>query len=234
MKKYVSRDMLELQSIYYCAGSILLSIGSIVFNELDPLRYLGAKSIMEPRLFVEKEMVDFWIVVLCAVFVVPLCILVIQMNTRKDRDIIRSITIAYFGMSISNFIVNSLKYLVGKERPDYLSRIKKYNVGRRYLEARRSFPSGHSAVAVSCAIFIAYEASSAMKRSKNHPVKRVILMVFGVVLPIILAVFVAVSRIIDGRHDIIDVTGGCGISLVSCGLVIKYCRREKMHSKDKI
>lgn len=112
----------------------------------------------------------------------------------------------YFsGILLVYFILNVLKVLVGKPRPSFYHSINcedNFNNCNMYMKDRmnfdrwiRSFPSGHSALSMYPAVFIAFDV---MKTSKWW---------IGPVL-CLLGMLIGATRTWDHRHDWQDVTAG--------------------------
>ncbi|KAI5190323.1 diacylglycerol diphosphate phosphatase / phosphatidate phosphatase [Nematocida sp. AWRm77] len=201
----------------------------LVFSILPPLSLISISSTMPGREYVEKDYVNYRILVFLVVVSIPLVLYAIRKPLRKT-SIVEETCEAYLGLSLGNLLVNILKFIVGKERPDYDSRIQQCPDGQKYLEGRRSFPSGHSSLAVGTAVFIAYYGLCASKNIKNGAKKGLFL--FGtVIVPAILAGLVCISRIADNRHDIVDVFAGAFIgTAVSMGTILYYrSSREYPH-----
>lgn len=209
--------------IYISVAIAALGVGGTIFSILPPLTYFNLESLTPGQSFQPHETVDFWAIVCVAVFVVPCIVYIIRKASEKKEILIDGTLECYFGMITSNFIVNFLKYVVGKKRPDYNSRIEIYKYGRRFLDGRRSFPSGHSACAVACAFFIVTASLEGLKKSKASTEKAIIIY-SGVILPIIGAGIVCGSRILDNRHDIIDVLSGMIIAVTACSAVKKIIK----------
>ncbi|KAK4531116.1 hypothetical protein CCYA_CCYA07G1973 [Cyanidiococcus yangmingshanensis] len=118
-----------------------------------------------------------------------------------------------------------LKLLVGRPRPYFALVCERYLDGHemktcagdvwQVREARKAFPSGHAALAFSAVTHWQYRwLQAGLARSMlacfrgTHTLRLTLLL-----LPWVLAMLIAVSRVIDHHHDVVDITAG---ALVGC------------------
>lgn len=107
---------------------------------------------------------------------------------------------------------------MGKLRPDFLSRCDfdpitlkcKSSNERLILEGRRSFPSGHASTTFGGMVFVTLFLAGQFQtfNGSSHIYKLIILL-----LPILTAILVSISRIVDHRHHWEDVFCGGLIGL---------------------
>ena len=105
-------------------------------------------------------------------------------------------------------LTNFLKILVGRPRPDFLSRCfpsKEINLNAECTgnpnvvrEGRKSFPSGHSSMAFASLGFLAFYLAGKVHLfgERKSPAWKLIIFL----LPLMLATTIALSRISDNRH----------------------------------
>ncbi|KAL0241091.1 hypothetical protein GEMRC1_006326 [Eukaryota sp. GEM-RC1] len=148
-------------------------------------------------------------------------VIVFYMSFRKQQLLPRissgCIAVA-FSYSLNLFVVHFFKALVGRLRPDFLSRCALVDgectgVALLIREGRLSFPSGHTGTAFHFASFLCFIVDSSFGLNyKNSFVPPNIIaflpLVFG-------ASFVGVSRITDYRHHVSDVVVGGLIGIIT-------------------
>lgn len=141
------------------------------------------------------------------------------------------------GLTIAT--TNILKLLVGRPRPHFAAVCVSYIVGSEtqcsgnahaVREARKSFPSGHSSLAFSAALYTsAYLAQCVSLGKPARHQRRISHMqspsawkLLLVLLPLLLASFVAVSRTRDFHHNYDDVLAGSVIGSSISALVVYH------------
>lgn len=149
-----------------------------------------------------------------------------------------------FGLLTNASLTTLAKILIGRLRPNFLSmcgpKLDPYAVlcdrlGKKYLipgvdfecasnfreldESRRSFPSGHSSSTFYTMIFlILYANKFWTKRELGLLVQLFQVVCFG------LAVFVALSRILDNMHHVTDVLAGSVLGILVAIFTFYYLR----------
>ena len=139
------------------------------------------------------------------------------------------------GLALTLGVMELLKVGVGRLRPDFLDRARRYHCGNGsgagfdcdgvtplpadkadwlMSDGRKSFPSGHSATAAYLATYLSLSVGGrwvwgehATARSRVGGILAQVLLVSG-------AAFVASSRVTDGRHHLGDVLTGASIGAV--------------------
>lgn len=127
-------------------------------------------------------------------------------------------------------LTGGLKLAVGRPRPFFRALCVAYEAGSHtacvgdgraetaaaILEARKSFPSGHSSLSFAAFIYLAlYMARRLDVRRPGTPFKTLKYLILGI--PLCLAAFVAVSRIVDNHHNFDDVVAG---SCLGAGIAV--------------
>jgi len=107
--------------------------------------------------------------------------------------------------AVTNFAVTCIKLATGRPRPNYGSSAPQGTLGSN--DSRSSFPSGHAALAFSSMVFVSLYIAGKLKIFKNHD-GSVVAKACLVLLPIAIAILIAVSRVIDYHHDFSDIQAG--------------------------
>lgn len=126
---------------------------------------------------------------------------------------------------ITMFFTNVFKLMIGRPRPYFVAACKSYIQGSFtectgdvmvVKDARRSFPSGHSSLSFSAAVFFSlsiWGPFSPLNTSVIHKMPRL----FVLMTPLFIASLIAASRLVDFHHHYSDVIAG------SClGALIAY------------
>lgn len=114
----------------------------------------------------------------------------------------------------------ALKLAVGRPRPFFQTLCKAYVPGtlkcvgdgtaetaKKIIDARKSFPSGHSSISFTCFIYLALYMALRLKVHKpGTSLKTLKYLLLSI--PVGIAAFVAVSRILDNHHNFDDVVAG--------------------------
>ncbi|XP_071494825.1 phospholipid phosphatase 5-like [Diadema antillarum] len=158
---------------------------------------------------------------------VPLCTILVFSIFRKDHiDFVQAVLACSLAELLNSVLTNSIKLVIGRPRPDFFTRCFPDGVMTANLvctgdpatvkEGRKSFPSGHSSLAFCAFGFVAFYLAG-----KLHTVERqgrgVGWKIVATLLPLYIALMVALSRTADYRHHYQDVAVG---SLL--GLVVAY------------
>lgn len=136
--------------------------------------------------------------------------LALWMMHQPKLNSIRVLASYYFSITFTIFISCGIKRLVGRPRPDTLTLCGgdgSYKSCKQVLskvslsDQFQSFPSGHAAESMACAMFISLLLNEIWNFNN----------MFGALLkfsPICLSLFVGVSRIWDRAHHVEDVVAG--------------------------
>lgn len=180
------------------------------------------------RLFSENETIPDWLVVVMS-FILPTLIIIVTgliSNTKNDGH--SGICSLFFALGSTEFITSFVKLYCGYFRPNFYSYCDfsedtfTCNLGSN--EPRKSFPSGHASMSF-CAMTVLtlfFYGKIGLhrglshhlregRRNENYYKKRI----FSVVAasPMLLAVFIAASRVHDDWHHPADIVGGAIIGL---------------------
>lgn len=147
--------------------------------------------------------------------------LLAAINTTKDLNKLHLIQVSNVGLWISvtvtSVLTDILKCWIGNPRPDFLERcgaaiatprdilvdvsVCTSPLGAMYLDdGMKSTPSGHSSLAFAGLGFLTLWLLGQYKRSKKN-----VVVVLASFLPVLFAVYIALSRTQDYRHHFFDV-----------------------------
>lgn len=203
-------------------------ITGVALGFMTPLSYFQAKSYTPGLSYVQTQYVNYYCLMAVILVGVPPTVWWLR-RLRGGKELVRATVLVYLGLALTNLVVNLLKWAVGKERPDYQDRLRHFPSGHNFVEARRSFPSGHTAMAAGAAVFLVHAGVVRAKQAKP-PASRQLLLGVAIAVPALLAALVGASRIIDHRHDIIDVATGALIAIAVCSATI---RGERPQSQSR-
>ncbi|KAI8355763.1 phosphatidic acid phosphatase type 2/haloperoxidase, partial [Mortierella sp. GBAus27b] len=191
------------------------------------------RAIMYP--YEEKETIKMWALILIAVVFPVVMILLVGLGLRKSPyDFHNGVLGLMVSILITTIFTQVIKVTVGKHRPDFLARcVPRLNglqlvldpplrlwtidvctqTDRHILkDGFRSFPSGHSSTAFAGLTYISLWMGGKIHifDRRGYSPKAVILLV-----PLLAALLVAISRVQDYRHAAIDVTWGAIIGILT-------------------
>ncbi|CAH1155210.1 unnamed protein product [Phaedon cochleariae] len=161
----------------------------------------------------------FYLYVIICVF--PLIVFFLQfvINGRREQtipDIFQSISGLTLAYCINGILTTTLKLTLGRPRPNFFHRCFPDGYGtdidnctgeyHGMLDGRKSFPSAHASFAFTCMVYLTLHINKLIDLKKVR-VCRGILM-FLMMVPILLATLIAVSRCADYHHHYTDVIGG--------------------------
>ncbi|KAJ9082040.1 hypothetical protein DSO57_1008468 [Entomophthora muscae] len=180
----------------------------------------------------EKETIPEWLCLFLALFI-PLGVQIVWLLPRGKLN---ALHLSVLGLSLSLtltlFLASVAKVLFGRLRPDWLARCNadyngKYPIDipgklatisicnpsrrREQVEGMKSFFSGHAAVSFAGLAFLALFLSHQLhllQRPKAYKIP-------AVLLPLLLAIFIAATRLSDFRHHWEDVVVGSGIGCLT-------------------
>ncbi|AFN83948.1 membrane associated phosphatidic acid [Encephalitozoon romaleae SJ-2008] len=230
----VSDNMAKEMVIVMIVSMGLLFLSSAIEPYERPFS-ISDRSISKP--YLRHETITFAEITAVSV-VIPLVLMfvILRINT------IERVYEVYFYLSfllaclITSSIVENMKNIIGRLRPDFLSRCspaggKCTGNPRVILEGRRSFPSGHTSIAACGFIFLMLFASKEFGlprlRAKMNQVFVFLLYLAFLMVPIA----VGASRVMDSKHFISDVVGG-GVIGVLVG-VARFKRLEMDIVKER-
>ncbi|KAI5168042.1 diacylglycerol diphosphate phosphatase / phosphatidate phosphatase [Nematocida sp. AWRm78] len=229
LTKSRKQNMIKIISL-----AVLSTIG-IVFSRIPPLTLAEFKSVRPNMAHHPSETVEFKYILLSVVFLLPLFMYIVSRVGNRKLGGAGPILDAHLGCIITFLITAVIKWLVGKERPDYHDRLAQNLLAQAVLEGRRSFPSGHSSTMMALVFYLVYETMLSIKNTRQLVTKSILVYV-GILVPITTGLFVCVSRIFDNRHDQVDVCTGAALGIFVPFIVnrILLARRKKKHQNKII
>lgn len=193
--------------IVFCILELTLTPVIRPFNGLDP-------RISHP--FSQETVSSF----ACFVLTIVIPLLVIGIKERFDLHRANTIGLSFvLSMSFNLILIEVVKNLIGKPRPDFMSRCGPIDDAKSpiidvtactlppygqwsLIDGLRAFPSGHLSASFGGLGFFALYLRHITKRNSM------------VLFPLIIACLIAFSRLKDYRHDIYDVSVGGLIGLL--------------------
>ncbi|KAF9204033.1 hypothetical protein BGZ49_005772 [Haplosporangium sp. Z 27] len=182
----------------------------------------------------EHETIPTWALVVIAVIFPVVVIAVVSLGLRRSPyDFHNGLLGLLVSVLLTTIFTQVIKVTVGKHRPDFLSRCQPMMNGVPIThdqplqlwtidvctqtdhailkDGYRSFPSGHASTSFAGLIYI-----SLWLGGKMHPFDRRGYSFKGVVLiiPVLAALLVAITRVQNYRHAAIDVTWGAIIGII--------------------
>ena len=162
----------------------------------------------------KSETVPGWLLFVIA-FAAPVIVVALLYNLQKKFpnlirkfDFWKAIWAFFDNFALSSFFVTLFKNYVGRARPDYYDGMHDSSrgtnisfTGKPGYDENRSWPSGHSSIVFSVLFFAALFIDACVKLGSIYST------LIGS-LCVILAFFIASSRIIDFRHHTDDVLAG--------------------------
>ncbi|KAG0311915.1 hypothetical protein BGZ97_011560 [Linnemannia gamsii] len=189
------------------------------------------RSLMYP--YKEKEIIPTWaLIVIAVVFPAVLMAAVSLFIRRSSYDLHNGILGLLLSVSLTIVVTQVVKVTVGKHRPDFIDRCKPMLNGVSitrdeplklwkvdvctttdhsvFKDGMRSFPSGHASTSFAGLTYLTLWLAGKMHvfDRKGYSLKSVILMI-----PILAAMLVTISRIEDDRHSAPDVGWGTFIGI---------------------
>lgn len=182
----------------------------------------------------EKDTIPTWALAVIAVVFPVVVIALVGLGVRRSPfDFHVGILGLLVSVLLTTMFTQVIKVTVGKHRPDFLSRCQPMQNGALITQDEplqlwtvdvctqpnaailkdgfRSFPSGHSSTSFAGLFYIALWLAGKMHvfDRRGYSLKGVILIV-----PIMAAMLVAISRVEDYRHAAIDVTWGAILGII--------------------
>ncbi|WUR04067.1 phospholipid phosphatase [Vairimorpha necatrix] len=150
-----------------------------------------------------------------------------SLELELDQEILSYVSFLSCQLFITA-IVENLKNLCGRLRPDFLARCRPVEnictgFGKTIKDGRKSFPSGHSATSAGGFFYAVFFINSHTTNhsntliSQNKIVKKFVTFIF-ILIPFI----VGFTRYFDNRHHITDILAGLTIGLISSRIFYKY------------
>jgi membrane-associated phospholipid phosphatase len=164
------------------------------------------------------------VIVFQAVFflILPRIIAIWLPKYMRPYRILTSFWCYFFSLSLAGITYSLFKGYVGRPRPDSLAKCDGDMAnceGSGSNSQFSSFPSGHAASTMSCAVFLAKFIVSCTRKS-NHITTSI---AFGIWM---YTFFIGCSRIVDHRHHVDDVVGGWFLGAVLSSIAWTTSRNQ--------
>ncbi|CAN4079934.1 unnamed protein product [Withania somnifera] len=207
---------------------ILMLLLAIVFllNAIHPFyRFVGKDMMDDLKYPLKSNTVPIWAVPVYAVLMPMVIFLLIYFRLRDVYDLHHAILGLLFSVLVTAVITGAIKDAVGRPRPDFFWRC--FPDGKEVYdkwgdvvchgdknvvkEGHKSFPSGHTSLSFAGLGFLSLYLSGKIQAfdCRGHVAKLCL-----VLLPLLLASLVAISRVDDYWHHWQDVFAGGLIGLV--------------------
>lgn len=206
---------------------VLLAVIDVILNVIEPFhRFVGKDMMTDLRYPMKGNTVPFWAVPLVGIVLPIFIIAAIYWKKNNVYDLHNAILGLLFSVLITAVLTDAIKDAVGRPRPDFFWRcfpdgIDKYDPfttsvechGEKSVikEGHKSFPSGHSSWSFAGLGFLAWYLSGKIKAfdRRGHVAKLCIIL-----LPLLCAALIAISRVDDYWHHWQDVFTGGSLGLV--------------------
>ncbi|PIA60293.1 hypothetical protein AQUCO_00300059v1 [Aquilegia coerulea] len=204
---------------------LLVVIEIVMYALIDPFyRFVGKDMMTDLKYPLKENTVPFWAVPVYSLLLPSLVFLFIYYRRRDVYDLHHGILGLLFAVFITAVITDAIKNAVGRPRPDFfwrcfpdgkdvydsLGNVICHGQASVIKEGHKSFPSGHTSGSFAGLGFLSLYLSGKIKvfDRRGHVWKLCI-----VILPILLACLVGISRVDDYWHHWQDVFAGGVIGL---------------------
>lgn len=198
-----------------CGAILILNISFTQYWWEPTTRYLplNYQSLTYPS---QDEILPTWLVVLLTIILPVAIFLVFQIALRSAHDFHHA-CLGLFETLVFNLVfTTAMQYLGGKYTPDWYDRTRA-GTSNVLKEGKLSYPSWHASTTFAgLGYFSLYLAGKlgVFRRNSGHTWKAVI-----VLIPLLGACLVALTRTLDYHNDFDDITAGALIGLLMC----KFC-----------
>jgi membrane-associated phospholipid phosphatase len=174
-----------------------------------------------------------------------LAIIAVFFSLNRDfREAFEALMVPSLSIPLCGLITNIIKITVGRPRPDYFDRCypgqREFNISLpctgdplKVLEGRKSFPSGHSGSSFSTmtflTLYLAGKLGTFNERGRGAGWRLVVILI-----PMIFALLVAISRTCDYHHHWQDVTVGAILGIVTSYAVYRHYYPSLFHPSSEL
>lgn len=200
---------------------LLLVVIDAVLNIIEPFhRFVGEDMMTDLRYPLKDNTIPFWAVPIIAILL-PLAVFLVYYFIRNDvYDFHHALLGLLFSVLITAVITDAIKDGIGRPRPDFFWRCFPNGTGvfdkvtsdvlctgdkSVIKEGHKSFPSGHTSWSFAGLVYLSWYLSGKVRvfDRRGHIAKLCL-----VLLPVLLAALIAVSRVDDYWHHWQDVFAG--------------------------
>ncbi|TVU35629.1 hypothetical protein EJB05_17529, partial [Eragrostis curvula] len=210
------------------AALLLLAAVEVGLNVIQPFhRFVGADMLTDLRYPLKSNTVPVWAVPIYAV-IGPMVIFTFYfVRKRNAYDLHHAILGILFAVFITGVLTDAIKDAVGRPRPDFFWRcfpdgkavfdkitteVMCHGIPSVVKEGYKSFPSGHSSWSFSGLGFLSWYLAGKLTLfdRRGHIAKLCI-----VLMPLLIAVMIAISRVDDYWHHWQDVFAGAVLAIIT-------------------
>jgi len=181
--------------------AVLFLVVGIVSATVEPRhRYLpfGDSDVAYP---LKTEIVPTWLLLVLTLILPIFVFSTTQFWTRSRHDLHHALLGSFLAWVLTLAVTAAVKISVGRYRPNYES-------VKHTWDGRTSFPSGHASSSFCAMTFLSMFLMGKMKVFvRNHSGSVAAKTLLGT-SPMLLAIFIAISRVIDYHHTFSDITAG--------------------------
>ncbi|KAK9039796.1 hypothetical protein V6N11_014985 [Hibiscus sabdariffa] len=200
---------------------ILLALIDGLLNYIEPFhRFIGQDMMTDLKFPFHKDTIPMWAVPVIVVFV-PFFIFGIYYYWRRDvYDLHHAVLGILYSVLLTGVITDSIKDAVGRPRPNFFYRcfpdgkavfskvngdVVCHGDAKIIKEGYKSFPSGHTSWSFAGLCFLSWYLSGKIRAfdREGHVAKNCI-----VIIPVLIAVLIGISRVDDYWHHWTDVFAG--------------------------
>ena len=238
--EYFFRSPRELWELVFCFfifafGKLLPLLWNLWYHWESPVPYQTTANgdiLLELDLSYEllrKETIPDWLAAVLCVIIPLLLYSIIGFYWGPDGDVHASLCFFFVTVGLTWLLTDTIKTYAGQLRPNFYDMCEfnkdtlECETDSKHLlqESRRSFPSGHSSLAfgsmMTLSLYFLGKVGIQRNMYSQVPSFRSKILYLLSSLPLLLAFFIATSRIHDFWHHPADVVGGALIG-VACAL----------------
>jgi len=157
----------------------------------------------------EADIVSTTLLLILSILVPVVIFALAQIYLKNGHDCHHALLGLFVSLSLTNVVTSCVKTAAGRYRPNWFSA---YNGDMN--EGRYSFPSGHSSNSFAGMVFLSLYIMGKFRAFSGDRVVPLWKPFIGL-LPLVIAIFISVSRTIDYHHNFSDIIAG---ALVGTGL----------------
>ncbi|KAL7752213.1 hypothetical protein RI367_002258 [Sorochytrium milnesiophthora] len=207
-KKRIALDVLVLLVVWGTAFGLNFVTPRIQPFDLDNWEI---KYPMKP-----ETVTDLMLAIISVLLPLVTVMVVAKFIKHNHTDLVLAVLAVLLSTGTTGLITNIIKIYVGGLRPDFLARCQPSTTQaqvcmgnpKEVLDGRRSFPSGHSSMSAAGLVFLTLYLYGALKTFSGKAQDSTAFKFVFPLIPTVGAALVALSRVRDDRHHLLDVTVG--------------------------
>ncbi|KAL5745071.1 hypothetical protein ACOSP7_026217 [Xanthoceras sorbifolium] len=199
---------------------LLLAVVAIILTFVHPYyRFVGKDMMYDLKYPFKKNTVPIWAVPIYTIGFPMLAFLIVYFRRRCVYDLHHAILGLFYSLLVTQILTDAMKLAVGRPRPDFFWRcfpdgkdvydelgdVICHGKASDIKEGHKSFPSGHTSCSFAGMVFLSLYLSGKIQvfDRKGHVAKLCL-----IILPILFATLVGISRVDDYWHHWTDVFAG--------------------------